>query len=219
MRKIITTTWITLDGFIAGPNEAMDWVMVDQDMGQYEDETVSAADTLLLGRVTYESFSGSWPHVPDNPDVSEGEREYARKLNAMRKVVFSTTLPSADWNNSTLLREIAPEEIEKMKQEPGRDMLIYGSASVVRALTNHGLIDEYQLLVHPVILGDWKTTLSGHHGETEPGTGQNEALFFRGNGVVLPASRQIAAVARLVAENGQARDSAGRDGSGLFRGA
>jgi dihydrofolate reductase len=161
MRKIITTTWISLDGFIAGPNEAnpneaMDWVMVDQDMGQYEDEIVSAADTLLLGRVTYESFAGSWPHVPDNPDVSEGEREYARKLNAMRKVVFSTTLPSADWNNSTLLREIAPAEIEKMKQEPGRDLLIYGSASVVRALTNHGLIDEYQLLVHPVILGAGK---------------------------------------------------------------
>lgn len=160
MRKIITTTWITLDGFIAGlsadPAEAMGWVMVDQDMGQYEYEMVSAADTLLLGRVTYESFSGSWPQVPDNPDVSEGEREYARKLNAMRKVVFSKTLPSADWNNSTLLREIAPAEIEKMKREPGRDMLIYGSASVVRALTNHGLIDEYQLLVHPVILGAGK---------------------------------------------------------------
>jgi dihydrofolate reductase len=156
MRKIVTTTWITLDGFIAGPNEAMDWVMVDQDMGQYEDEIVSAADTLLLGRVTYQSFAGSWPHVPDNPDASEGEREYARKLNAMRKVVFSTTLSSADWNNSTLVREITPEAIEKMKQEPGRDMLIYGSASLVSALTNHGLIDEYQLLVHPVILGGGK---------------------------------------------------------------
>jgi dihydrofolate reductase len=156
MRKIITTTWISLDGFIAGPDNAMDWVMVDQDMGQYEDEIVSAADTLLLGRVTYESFAGSWPHVPDNPDVSEGERDYARKLNAMRKVVFSKTLTSADWNNSTLLREIAPAEIEKMKQEPGRDMLVYGSASIVGELTNHGLIDEYQLLVHPVILGAGK---------------------------------------------------------------
>jgi dihydrofolate reductase len=156
MRRIVTTTWITLDGFIAGPDNAMDWVMVDQDMGQYEDAIVSAADTLLLGRVTYESFAGSWPRVPDNPDASEGEREYARKLNALRKVVFSKTLPSADWNNSTLLREIEPAEIEKMKQEPGRDMLIYGSASVVRALINHGLIDEYQLLVHPVILGAGK---------------------------------------------------------------
>jgi dihydrofolate reductase len=156
MRKIVTTTWITLDGYIAGPNEAMDWVIVDDEMGQYEDEVVSAADTLLLGRVTYESFSGSWPHVPDNPDASAGEREYARKLNAMRKVVFSTTLGGADWNNSTVVREVAPEDIEKLKQEPGRDMLIYGSATLIRTLTNQGLIDEYQLLVHPVILGAGK---------------------------------------------------------------
>jgi dihydrofolate reductase len=74
----------------------------------------------------------------------------------MRKVVFSRTLESAGWNNSTLLREIVPEEIERMKQEPGRDMLIYGSASVVQELTNLGLIDEYQVLVHPVILGGGK---------------------------------------------------------------
>jgi dihydrofolate reductase len=160
MRKIVTTTWITLDGFIAGPNEAMDWVIVDDEMGQYEDEVVSAADTLLLGRVTYESFSGSWPHVPDNPDVSAGEREYARKLNAMRKVVFSTTLGSADWNNSTVVRQVAPEDMEKLKQEPGRDMLIYGSATLIQTLTNQGLIDEYQLLVHPVILGAGKPLFS-----------------------------------------------------------
>jgi dihydrofolate reductase len=101
--------------------------------------------------------------VPDNPDVSEEERAYARKLNAMRKVVFSKSLPSADWNNSTLVREIVPEEIEKLKQEDGKDMLIYGSASVVRELTNLGLIDEYQLLVHPVILGGGKPLFSDIH--------------------------------------------------------
>src|SRR5579884_2092739 len=156
MSKIITTTWISLDGFIAGPNGEMDWVIVDDEMGQYEYDAVSAADTLLLGRVTYESFSGSWPYVPDNPNASEGEKAYARMLNAMRKIVFSRTLPSVDWNNSSLLKEIQPEEIAKLKQEPGRDMLIYGSASIVQALTNHGLIDEYQVLVHPVILGGGK---------------------------------------------------------------
>jgi dihydrofolate reductase len=74
----------------------------------------------------------------------------------MRKIVFSKTLPSVEWNNSTLLREIVPEEIEQLKQEPGRDMVIYGSASVIQALTNYGLIDEYQLLVHPFILGAGK---------------------------------------------------------------
>ena len=156
MRKIITTTWVTLDGFIAGPNEELDWVIVDEEMGIYEDDLVSAADTLLLGRVTYQSFAGSWPHVPDNPNASEGEKAYARKLNAMRKIVFSKTLPTVEWNNSSLVKEVFPEDITKLKHEPGRDMLIYGSASLVRTLTNHGLIDEYQLLVHPVVLGGGK---------------------------------------------------------------
>ena len=156
MRKIITTTWVTLDGFIAGPNGEMDWVIVDDEMGQYEDNVVSAADTLLLGRVTYQSFAGAWPHVPDSPTASPGEKEYARKLNAMRKIVFSRTLPTVEWNNSSLMKEVLPEAITKLKQEPGRDMLIYGSASIVQTLTNLGLIDEYQLLVHPVVLGSGK---------------------------------------------------------------
>jgi dihydrofolate reductase len=156
MRKIITTTWVTLDGFIAGPNEEMDWVIVDEEMGKYEYDMVSSADTLLLGRTTYQSFAGSWPYVPDSPTADPGEKEYARKVNAMRKIVFSRTLPTVDWNNSILLKEVLPEAITKLKHEAGRDMLIYGSASIVQALTNHGLIDEYQILVHPVVLGSGK---------------------------------------------------------------
>ena len=158
MRKIITTTWVTLDGFIAGPNGEMDWVgeTYDDAMATYETDLVNSADTLMLGRVTYQSFAGSWPHVPDNPDVSEGEKAYARKLNAMRKLVFSRTLESAEWNNSTLLREVVPADIQRLKEEPGRDILIYGSASLLQTLTNLGLINEYQVLVHPVILGGGK---------------------------------------------------------------
>ncbi len=158
MRNIITTTWVTLDGYIAGPNGEMDWVAENYDdaMATYENEIVSQADTLLLGRVTYQSFAGSWPHVPDNPNASEGEKAYARALNAMRKIVFSRTLDSVEWNNSTLRKEVVPEEIEQLKQEPGRDMLIYGSASIIQTLTNHGLIDEYQVLVHPLIVGGGK---------------------------------------------------------------
>jgi len=120
MRKIITTTWVTLDGFIAGPNNEMDFVgeVFDEAMGNYEYDLVSAADTLILGRVTYESFAGSWPSVPDRPNADPGEVAYARLLNAMRKIVFSKTLPSVEWNNSILMREIVPEEIKKLKQPP-----------------------------------------------------------------------------------------------------
>ncbi|MHB8598498.1 MAG: dihydrofolate reductase family protein [Ktedonobacteraceae bacterium] len=159
MRKLIVTMWVTLDGFVAGPNGEMDWVgsHYDEAMGKYEDDIVSAADTLILGRVTYQSFAGSWPHVPENPAASKGEIEYAHKLNAMRKIVFSRTLDTVEWNNSTLVKDLIPEEIEKMKQGPGKDMLIYGSVSIVQTLTNLGLVDEYQLLVHPVILGGGKS--------------------------------------------------------------
>ena len=163
MRKIIVTMWITLDGFVAGPNGEMDWIgeIYDDAMGKYEDDLVSSADTLILGRKTYESFAGSWPYVPDNPNASEGEKSYARKLNAMRKMVFSSTLESVEWNNSQLLKEVVPAEIEKLKQEPGRDMVIYGSAGLVRTLTDLGLIDEYQLLLHPIALGSGKPLFEG----------------------------------------------------------
>ncbi len=156
MRKVIVTMWVTLDGFIAGPNDDMSWIIVDDAMGAYEDAMVSAADTLVLGRVTYQSFAGAWPHVPDNPAASEGEKEYARKVNSLRKIVFSKTLETVEWNNSTLLHEISLDDIVALKNEVGKAIVIYGSASIVQALTTLGLIDEYQLLVHPVVLGGGK---------------------------------------------------------------
>jgi dihydrofolate reductase len=158
MRKLVLSEWVSVDGYTAGPNNDMSFVgeSFNEEMGYYEDEFVSSGDTLLLGRVTYESFAGAWPHVPDNPNASEGEKAYARKLNAIRKVVFSRTLASADWNNSLLLRDIDAEAIRRMKQEDGKDLLIYGSASIVQQLTNLGLIDEYQVLVHPIVLGGGK---------------------------------------------------------------
>jgi dihydrofolate reductase len=161
MRKIVLTEWVSLDGYTAGPDNDMSFVgeSFNDEMGKYEDDIVNTGDTLVLGRVTYESFAGSWPYVPDKPDVSENEKAYARKLNSMRKIVFSKTLDTADWNNSVLLREIDPETIKRWKQEDGKDMLIYGSASIVQQLTNLGLIDEYQLLVHPVVLGGGKPLL------------------------------------------------------------
>lgn len=158
MRKIILTEWVTLDGFTAGPNNDMGFVgeSFNDEMGKYEYDIVSSADTLILGRVTYDSFAGAWPAREKDPATSEGERVYAKMLNSMRKIVFSKTLKKADWNNSILYKEINPKEIAKVKREKGKNILIYGSASIVQQLTNLRLIDEYQLLVHPVVLGAGK---------------------------------------------------------------
>jgi dihydrofolate reductase len=163
MRRLIVTMWQSLDGFIAGPNNEMDWITnnYDAQMGEYEGGVIQNVNTLLLGRITYDSFAGAWPKVPDNPDVSEEERAYARRLNAMQKIVFSRTLAKAEWVNSTLLRQDIGGSVTALKALPGENMLIYGSASIVRQLTDLHLIDEYQLLIYPVVLGKGKSLFAG----------------------------------------------------------
>jgi len=158
MRNIIVSMRVTLDGFIAGPNGEMDWMeeFIDESLANYESELQKTVDTTLFGRVTYQGFESFWPQVARDPASPMGLVEYADQLNAMRKIVFSKTLSRAEWNNSVVVKEIVPEEIIHMKQEPGRDMVIYGSASIVRTLTNLGLIDRYHLLVYPVVLGSGK---------------------------------------------------------------
>src|SRR6266567_4514438 len=127
---IIVSMRVTLDGFIAGPHGEMDWMeeFLDEALANYESELQKMVDTTLFGRVTYEGFESYWPKIPEGPASPQGMVEYAHQLNAMRKIVFSRTLSRVEWNNSTLVKEIVPEEIIKMKQEPGRDMVIYGSA-------------------------------------------------------------------------------------------
>ena len=153
MRKLIVTMWTTLDGFIADEHGELDWLLGDDQVSDYEIGIVSNADTLLLGRKTYEDFVGYWPNVPTNPDAQVWEKIYADKLNALHKIVLSTTLEKADWRDSTIWKAIIPAEIAQLKQRPGKDIVIYGSASIVQQLTNLGVIDEYHLLVHPVVLG------------------------------------------------------------------
>ena len=147
MRNIIVSMRVTLDGFIAGPNGEMDWMekFIDESLANSESELQKTVDVTLLGRVTSQGFESFWPQVARDPASPKGLVEYAQHLNAMRKIVFSKTLSRAEWNNAALVKEIVPEEIIHMKQEPGRDMVIYGSASIVRTRTNLGLIDRYNV--------------------------------------------------------------------------
>ncbi len=155
MRKVIASTFVTLDGFIVGPNEDISWVTdnFNEEMGKYASDLMNSMDTILLGRVTYEVMINFWPAATE--DTAPG----ADKMNTTPKIVFSKTLDKAEWgkwNNARVVKDNIAEEIAKLKQQPGKNMVIYGSANLVQGFTQLGLIDEYQLLVHPVVLGSGK---------------------------------------------------------------
>lgn len=158
MRKIIVSEFYTLDGLMSDPQDKMDWITgsFNDEMGKYENDLYDNADTLLLGRTTYKIFESYWPQAASNPTIPQGEIEMAHMMNNITKIVFSHALESVEWKNSKLLKEINSKEIVKMKQEKGKNILVVGSASIVQQLTNLGLIDEYHLLVHPIVLGSGK---------------------------------------------------------------
>lgn len=157
MRRIVVTEFVTLDGVMEDPGGSE-----NTDRGgwafQFErgpegdkfklDETLDA-EAMLLGRKTYEGFAEAWPTRTD-------EDGFADRMNSMRKYVVSNTLESADWNNSTLISGDVPEEVAKLKQQPGGDILVHGSAQLVHTLMEHDLVDEYRLMIFPVLLGGGK---------------------------------------------------------------
>ncbi|MGE5893446.1 MAG: dihydrofolate reductase family protein [bacterium] len=152
MRKIIVSNYVSLDGFIAGPEGEIDWFVWDEEMAKYSRDLLYSIDTLLFGRVTYELMAGYWPTASPPSE----EQVIIDAMNNLPKIVFSRTLARADWTNTTLVKEINKEEILKMKQQPGMDMVIFGSGSIVSAFSQLALIDEYRIIVNPVVLGRGK---------------------------------------------------------------
>jgi dihydrofolate reductase len=145
MRKVILWDMLSLDGYFEGPEKgAIDWFRFDEDLEKYILETQESADTLLFGRVTYEGMAAYWPSA---------EGQIADFMNNVPKVVFSRTLTTTDWNNTTLIRENVPEEVAKLKQQPGGDIFVFGSADFAATLIEHGLVDEYRFGINPVLLG------------------------------------------------------------------
>ena len=149
---------VTLDGFMAGPNCELDWHFNywDEEMARHAGEQLSKADTILLGRVTYNAMAKYWPSKMMDLLCPREDVAFAYMINGCQKVVFSKTLQHTTWNNSRLAKENIRKEIIKLKQQPGKDMIVYGSGSIVSALTRFGLIDEYILWLHPVVLGKGK---------------------------------------------------------------
>jgi dihydrofolate reductase len=147
MRKVILWNLVTLDGFFEGPERwDLDWhdTVWGEELEQLSIEQLRSADTLLFGRVTYEGMAGYWPSA---------QGEIADLMNSIRKVVFSRTLDRADWNNTLLVKANAEDKVAELKQQPGRDIYIFGSAKLAGALMERGLIDEYRLGLAPLVLG------------------------------------------------------------------
>lgn len=152
MRRIIVSTYATLDGVIESPGEwSLDYF--DEEAAKFASEQLFAADSLLLGRKTYQGFAEAWPSRTG---------DFADRMNSMPKYVVSTTLEEPlEWNNSTLIAGDVAEEVTKLKQQPGQDILIYGTGRLAHTLLQHGLIDEHRLWVIPVIWGSGERIFDG----------------------------------------------------------
>jgi len=142
----------TLDGYVAGEGGSLDWIIMGDDRANYMVDALGRADTLMLGRKSYQSFIGFRPLASD-PNASEPERAIGKAFNAMTKVVYSSTLENPEWEHTEVYREIDPAEVERIKARSSKGVRLDGSISIVQQLTSMGLIDEYVLMVHPVALG------------------------------------------------------------------
>jgi dihydrofolate reductase len=157
MRKIIMFNRISMDGFFAGPNgESHEWFVQDQEVDKAAHEMMEP-DTVLFGRVTYQLFENHWPKMAKDPNAPKEAKATADELNKMNKVVFSRTLKETSWENSRLIKGNLADEVRKLKQGKGADMVIFGSGTIVQQLTDEHLIDEYLFVLTPVILGEGKS--------------------------------------------------------------
>jgi dihydrofolate reductase len=155
MRRIIAALQTSVDGFIEGPNGELDWAMAeDEETWRDMDESLSLVDTFILGRGMYPAYEQYWLALLANPTGTKNENAYARHADKIPHIVLSKTLDKVAWKVTRIVRDL--EEIRKMKQGPGKDMLTFGGATLVSSLMNLGLIVELRLMVNPIILGAGK---------------------------------------------------------------
>jgi dihydrofolate reductase len=151
LRMLVVSEWVTVDG-VFDADSMKEWFepYESHDRQEYIKENVLTSDAFLVGRVTYEMLAAYWPNQKNN------EMGVADRLNSAPKYVVSSTLKKAEWNNSTIINEDVVAEITKLKQQPGQDILVFGSATLLQSLMEADLVDEYRFLVHPIIMGSGK---------------------------------------------------------------
>ncbi len=157
MKKLFSFNMVTLDGFFEGLNHDITWHNVDAEFNDFAIAQLDAVDALLFGRVTYSMMASYWP----TPAAIHDDPVVAGKMNSISKFVFSKTLDGADWNNTRLVKDDAAREVARLKEQPGKDLAIFGSAGLTASLANEGLIDEYRIMVNPVVLGKGRSLFEG----------------------------------------------------------
>src|SRR5438105_4834887 len=157
MRKVLFFMLTSLDGFFEGPNQDITWHHVDEEFNDFAIQQLQEFDLLLFGRTTYQLMASYWPTdaaLKDDPIV-------AGKMNSIRKIVVSTTLDSVGWDNTRLIKDNVADEISKLKEQPGKDIAIFGSSDLTVSLAKQGLVDEYRIMLNPIVLGSGKRLLEG----------------------------------------------------------
>ncbi|MGW3244052.1 dihydrofolate reductase family protein [Streptomyces sp. NPDC001070] len=180
MRKIILQTSVSLDGFFEGPGRDIDWHLVDEELHLHMNEQLKAMGGFLSGRVTHELMAGYWPTADADLESTPAEAEFAGIWRDMPKFVYSRTLERADWN-TTIVRDVVVDEVMALKAKPGGDLVLSGgdlAASFMRA----GLVDEYRIYVHPVLIGRGRSPFPDTDTRTALRRTGTQAF---GNGVVL----------------------------------
>ena len=153
MRKLVSFMVVTLDGYYEGPNAEFDWPNVDDEFNEFAISQINDIDTLLFGRATYEGMASYWP----TPEAMEGDPAVAALMNAIPKIVFSSSLDAADWQNTELVKDGVAETITEFKRQPGKDLALFGSPTLTASLIEQGLVDELRVMVHPILLGAGKS--------------------------------------------------------------
>lgn len=158
MAKLVVYNAMSLDGYFTDANSDMSWAHKrDPEWQAFVSENASGGGQLLFGRVTYELMASFWP----TPLAAHSNPIVVEQMNSLRKIVFSTTLEKVSWNNTTLLKGDLTTEVRKLKQEPGPNIVIMGSGSIVAQLADAGLIDEYQIVLNPLVVGNGRTLFEG----------------------------------------------------------
>lgn len=154
MRNLIFFMHTSLDGFVAGSNGELNWVKVDDEIFDFVATMTAKADTALYGRVTYEMMQSYWPTAGDHPDASKHDREHSIWYKNVPKVVLSRTMSKEGLDNTTVISERLAVHINQIKEQDGKDILIFGSPSASHSLLGEGLVDEFWLFVNPILLGE-----------------------------------------------------------------